>query len=181
MNQKQSTLVNRLDGLNFEIERSIQYCDYRLFFWQVLSKTAQLLEAVTSSAAFFLLFRKGTISAHIFIAITAFISILAVILGASQKANDNMKKMMAFNKLSIKIPDNYDEVTEEQYKNWRNERKEIDNDGSTHIPCLSVICHNDICLREGINDIHPLTSFEKNVGKYLPFPYRSRRESKDIG
>jgi hypothetical protein len=110
-----------------------------------------------------------------FIAITAVVSILALTLDAGKNAVHNTKKMSSFTILFVKIPAVYDNITEEQYKLWHTERCEIDNDGSIHIPCLSVICHNDICLKNGIDDFHPLSWFERNVGKYFPFPYRSRR------
>ena len=175
MSKEQHTLTKRLDDLKFEIERSIQYCDYRIFFWQFLSKMAQFLEFITSSAAFILLFQNGTTMAHILIAITAVVSILVFILDATKNARHNMEKMSKFTKLFVKVPVVYDKVTEKQYEIWCTERYEIDNDGSTHIPCLSVICHNDICLRKGIDDDHPLSRFERTIGKYFPFPYRSRR------
>ena len=178
MNQDAPTLAKRLKDLNFEIDRSIRYCDHRIFFWNFFAKSAQVLEALTASAAFVSLFAEWTTIAHICIAITAVVSILAFTLKAVENTRFNVEKKSKFSELAIKIPGNLNNVTEEQYEIWRAERLMIDNDESTHIPCLSVICHNEVCLAKKIDDFYPLSFFEEHVGKYIPIPYRSRRTPK---
>jgi len=176
MNQVRPTLPNRLSALEFEIERSIRYCNHRIAFFQSMSITSHIFTVGTSSAAFILL--NKTILAHFLIALAAIFSVLSFYLSVTEKSLHYKMKRTKFLELKIKIQSTKKNVSETQRNKWYRTWEKNEEDGIVPLTCLRIICHNEVCFDWKINNNYPLTRWEEYVGAYIPIVKYRLKESR---
>jgi hypothetical protein len=129
----------KIKSLEFDVNKSIRYLTKRKSFLRTLHHISMILTAISSSAAFAVLFTNYQTSAKIFTFLAAIIAWTNSSIGFPKKSElyDNLQRR--FSDLLIKITS--EPSTMENLKKWKTERFLIEKDEPTTLKVLEVICH----------------------------------------
>jgi hypothetical protein len=142
-------IEGELSDLLFGVRRSVLYHNRRRSFYENLRNIKNILSVIFGSATFFaVLGNAGKAFALTAAAIVTILSTIDLVVGASNKArlhSDLVKRFIQLEKSIIGTQ----EPTEDNLREWTQERLEIEMDEPPKLQVLDSVCHNDLCRAMG--------------------------------
>jgi len=160
----------------FAAQRAVRYHGHRILFWTTTLKASEVLEFVLSASAFAALWQKVPSVALVLTFVSTFVSGLVLCFQASTRLKNNLSQRNLFYEHLKLFPSDPEKRTADLLDRIKNSRLSIQKNDGTQFPCLSVRCHNELCMAIGRPDrIEPLTWFQKHIGSIFPIPYDGRK------
>lgn len=161
-------LENKVDALDFGVEKSMRYHQRRRGFFDQLHRSAMFGVIVLGSAAFAKVIERPDL-------LTAIVVLFAAIdltWSPSQKARDHEILFHKFSDLAIKI--RKQSASPEDYATWTEERLVIEKAEPPPYVALEADCHNEVCRawgRDGTVSIDWWSRLTMNLFRYSDRAY----------
>lgn len=170
-----SEIAAELYRQQFSVGLSKRYHAHRIAFHRAVSIAAQSIEFFVSSSVLLSLLDDWPTLRTAALALAALVAGLSIAHGAAKRIEAHATKKAQFAELARRFPVDPEAGTEEELRAIRDRREEIEADDNLGFPCLDLICHNEECFSRGLeSDMKPMTWAQRNLGAFVPLPYRPR-------
>lgn len=171
-------IIDECGRLRFRLERSIRYCKTIAANWATLALLVQMANLIGIGLAFAAIVGQGgAISAFAALSICLTSVASELILRPTKRIERQMEFVYEYRALLNKLPLSNGDAIEEEIVKINQDRHTIDDKGGKVIPCLSVRCHNEVCLAFGRQEsMHRLNFIQATLGQFCRFVGFSEKE-----
>ena len=171
-------LYTRFWNARFDAERGVRFHMSRYGFWAGLSLFSQFSGLVLIFCSVGLIMSSNTAFAVAANLIVAAASLAVIIFKSERRARFNDSQRRDHYAILNLIPADHANYTERLLQDIEAHVNAIYARDKNDFQCLNVICHNELCRANGIDDLWELSWVEEHIGSWMPIKYRTNRKKK---